>query len=130
MSAFTANGADPMLNWLTGYAGMSQATHYITTFSGDPQGAGAENINTLNGSANRVNLTAAFSAAAAASSVANASVITFTTSAAGSATVDHLAIYDAITGGNLLASCAITSKLLGIGDGLAINIGSCTLSIS
>ena len=131
MGAFTNTTSDYMLDWLVGKATPpAVSTRYITTFNGDPAGAGSENINTLTGSANRINLTTAFGSSAAASSTANTALITFFTAASGTGTVDYLAVYDSLTGGNMMASCGITAKLMGLGDGLAINIGQCTFSIS
>ena len=94
MGAFTATAANPMLDFLVGKATATTGTRYISTFNGDPQGAGVENIATLTGSANRTNLTAAFSNAAAASSTANASIVTFFTTAAGTGAVAFWDEYD------------------------------------
>lgn len=131
MAEFVATTViNPMLDWLVGNGDPSAtATRYITTFNGDPQGAGSENINTLTGSANRIDLTTAM-AAAATGSVTSDTLITFTASAAAGATVDYVAIYDAQTAGNLLASTSVTSKTLTTGDSLTIPIGSITFSIT
>ena len=112
MSAFTAIPSNYMLDWYVGKTSApAAATRYITTFSGDPNGAGVENINTLTGSPTRTALTPGFGSGASASSTANTSIITFFTSASGTGTVDHLAIFDSATGGNQWGSCTITSKL-------------------
>lgn len=130
MAAFVATVRNTMLDWLTGKTTPAAvATRYITTFNGDPQSGGTENINTLTGSANRVNMTTAMAAAAAGSAASNAD-ITFTASAVGAATVNFVAEYDAITGGNLLASVAVTSKAVGIGDSLKILSTFLTFSIT
>jgi hypothetical protein len=130
MAAFVATVRDTMLDWLTGKTTPAAvATRYITTYNGDPQGAGSENIATLTGSSNRINLTTAMAAASSGSAVSNAD-ITFTASASGGATVDYVAIYSAITGGTLYASASVTSKTLSIGDSLKIPSGSLTLNIT
>ncbi len=67
---------------------------------------------------------------ASGGSVANDTQITFTSSAVGAADVDFVAIYDAITGGSLLASVAVTAKSIAIGDGLRIAIGNLTIEVS
>lgn len=120
MADFTAAIRDSMLDWLTGEASpTAAATRYITVFNGDPQGAGSEVINTITGSANRQNMTTAM-AAASGGSAASDTDITFTASAVGAATVDYVAVYSAITGGTLMASTAVSSKSVGIGDSLKI----------
>ena len=130
MADFTASPRNEMLDWLTGIDDpAATATRYITIFNGDPQGAGSEVINTVTGSPNRQDMTTAM-AAAAAGSAASDTDITFTTNAAGAATVNYVAVYDAITAGNLLASASVTSKSITPGDSLKINSGNLTFSIS
>lgn len=120
MADFVASSRNAMLDWLTGEASpAAAATRYITVFNGDPQGAGTEVINTITGSANRQNMTTAM-AAASGGSAASDTDITFTASAVGTATVDYVAVYSAITGGTLMASTAVSSKSVGIGDSLKI----------
>lgn len=130
MPAFVADVRDTMIDWLTGLTTPAAvATRYITTYNGDPQGAGSENIATITGSANRIDVTAAM-AASSGGNAANDTDIVFTASAAGSAVVDFLAIFDAITGGNLLASTAVTSKSVTTGDSLSITTGNLTFAIT
>jgi len=130
MAAFTATANNMMLDWLTGKTTPTAvATRYITTFNGDPQGAGSENISTITGSSNRINMTTAMAAASSSSAVSNAD-ITFTSSASAGATVNYVAVYTAITGGTLYASAAVTSKTLTTGDSLKILSGNLTFSIS
>lgn len=121
---------DPFLDWLTGQTNMAAAaTRYITTFDGNPQSGGSENISTITGSANRQDMTTAM-AAASGGAIASDTDITFTTNAAAGATVDYVAVYDAITGGNLMASAQVTTKVVSIGDGLKILAGALTFSVS
>jgi hypothetical protein len=130
MADFVASARDEMLDWLTGEANPpAVATRYITVFNGDPQGAGSEVINTITGSANRQNMTTAM-AAASGGSQASDTDITFTASAVGGATVDYVAVYSAITGGTLLASTAVTSKTVSIGDSLKILATQLTFAIT
>ena len=68
-------------------------------------------------------------AVAAAGAALNNAVITFTASAAAGATVDYVAEFDAITGGNLLAYTPVTAKVIAIGDGLSILVGNLSFSI-
>lgn len=130
MADFVASTRNTMLDWLTGLTTPAAvATRYITVFNGDPQGAGSEVINTITGSANRQDMTTAM-AAAAAGSAASDTDITFTNSAVGSATVDYVAVYSAITGGTLLASTQVTSKSVSVGDSLKILSGQLTFAIT
>lgn len=130
MPAFTNTPINAMLDWLTGQTTpAAAATRYITTFNGDPQGAGTENIATLTGSANRIDMTTAMAAASSGTCVSDTD-ITFTNSAVGGATVDYVAVYTAITGGTLYASAQVTSKTVGVGDSLKILSGNLTFSIT
>jgi len=129
MAAFTTSPRNAMLDWLVGNADpAATATRYITTFNGDPQGAGTENISTLTGSSNRIDLTTAMAAAASAQAV-NDAIITFTSNANGNASVNYVAVYDAITAGNLLASAQVTQKDVTTGDSLTIQVGNCVFEI-
>lgn len=130
MAAFVAGVRNTQIDWLTGKTTPAAvATRYITTFNGDPQSGGTENINTITGSANRQAITAAMGAASGGSAVSG-SDITFTNSAVAGATVNFVAEYDAITGGNLMASAAVSSKTVGIGDSLKILAGNLTFAIA
>jgi hypothetical protein len=129
MAAFTETPRNAMLDWLVGTADpAATGTRYITVFDGDPQGAGTEKINDISGSANRIDMTTAM-AAAGSGSCASDTDITITASATGSATVDHVAVYDKQTAGNLLASASVTSKSVTLGDSLKILAGALTFSI-
>lgn len=130
MAAFTVTPINEMLDWITGQdTPPTGTTRYITTFLGDPQAGGVENINTLTGSPNRIDMTTAMAVASSGSCVSDAD-ITFTNSAVGGATVDYVGVYTAITGGTLYASAQVTSKTVGIGDSLKILSGNLTFAIT
>lgn len=131
MAVLTATVSSTMLNWLTGNTTPAAvATRYITIFNGDPQGAGSENISTITGSANRIDMTTAVPSTATNSVSSNADIV-FTTSAAGTDTVTHVAVYSAITAGTLYASAAVSSsKTPAVGDGLRILSGNLTFTIN
>lgn len=129
MAAFVAGTSASMLNALTGNTTYTAATRYIAPFNGDPQGAGTDQMTNLTGAATRPSLTAAVPSTATATATSNAD-ITFTTSSSGSATVNYIAIMDAATGGNVLASASVTSKSITAGDSLKILSGNLTISIS
>jgi hypothetical protein len=119
-----------MLDWFAGVASpAAAATRYITVFDGDPTSGGTEVINTLNGSANRIDMTTGMGAAASGS-IANDAIITITSSAVAAADVDYVAIYDSITGGTLWGYAAVTAKGVGIGDSLTIPIGNLTIVLN
>ena len=129
MAEFVNTVINTMLDWLTGKTTPpAVAGRFITVFNGDPTAGGTEVINTLTGSANRIALTAAMGVAAAGVA-ANTAIVTFTASAVAGATVNYVAIYDAITAGNLMAYTAVTAKVVAIGDGLSITIGNLTIAI-
>lgn len=130
MAEFVASAINDMLDWLTGIADpAATATRYITTYNGDPQGAGSENISTLTGSANRINMTTAMAAASGGSAASDTDIV-FTSSASAGATVDYVAVFDAQTAGNLLASTAVTSRTVLTGDSLSILSGDLTFAIT
>lgn len=122
-----------MLNWLVGRTTpTSVSDRFITTFSGDPQSGGVENIASLNGSANRINMTVAMGSAASAGAIASTADIEFTTvgsGSIGSATVDHVGVMDAVTGGNVMASAAVVAKNMTANDTLKILAGYLTFEI-
>lgn len=132
MAAFVASVRNTMLDWLTGRTTpATAATRYITTYNGDPQGAGSENLGTLTGGTSRIDMTTAMAAASSGAATSNAD-ITFTASAAAGATVNYVAVYTAQTigTGTLYASAAVTSKTLSIGDSLKIPSGSLSFTIT
>lgn len=130
MPGFTVSPRNVMLDWLTGVANPpAVATRYITTFLGDPQVSGIENILTLSGSANRILITPIMGAAVSAVAASTANVV-FTNSAIAVTVVDYVAIYDAITGGNLLASGQVQQRTVAVGDSLSIVAGILTVGIT
>lgn len=130
MVDFVAATRNAMVDWLTGKTTPAAvATRYITIFNGDPQGAGTEVISTITGSANRQAITSTMSAASSGAAT-NGGDVTFTNSAVGAATVDFVAIMSAITGGTVMASAAVTSKSVGIGDSLKILTGDLDVALA
>jgi len=62
---------------------------------------------------------------------ANASDITFTTATASWGTITHVALMDAITGGNVIMHSALdASKTVGSGDTFKINAGDLDVTIT
>lgn len=132
MPDLTTAMRDRVVNYLRG-AGAPAAIGgiFLDLFNGDPQAAGTSIMTAITGSANRVNITAAMGASATGAST-NTSTITVTNSATGAGTATHMAIYDAVTGGNLIASHALTSGNLVVsaGNAVQVNPSGVTLSIT
>lgn len=130
MPEFVATAIDEMIDWLTGVNDPpATGTRYLTTYNGDPQGAGTENINTLNGSPNRIAITSSMAASSGGTGSSDTDIV-ISASAAGAVTVDYVALFDAQTGGNLLASTSVTSKSIGIGDSLSVPSGNLSFTIT
>jgi hypothetical protein len=61
----------------------------------------------------------------------NTAAITITSSAASGATATHVAVFDSLTGGNMLMSGALSSsKTIATGDEIRFNATSLTLTVS
>jgi len=128
--------ADGVLNdlvdWLIGKADPpSTGTRYVALFNGDPQGAGSEVTTTIR-PAGRVAITSSMESAGATNTGESSSTadIDFGNADAG-ATVTHIAIYDAASAGNLLASDSLTggSQTVTAGNPVKIPSGDLTVSI-
>jgi len=128
--------ADGVLNdlvdWLIGKADPpSTGTRYVALFDGDPQGAGSEVTTTIRPSG-RVAITSSMESAGATNTGESSSTadIDFGNADAG-ATVTHIAIYDAASAGNLLASDSLTggSQTVTAGNPVKIPSGDLTVSI-
>jgi len=131
MADLTAAVRNSMVDWLVGTASpAAAATRYIAPFNGDPQAGGTELTNTISGSATRPTLTSAMGAASGGAAV-NTTDITFTNSAVGGGTVDHVAIMSAATAGTVMASTAVNAaKTVAIGDSLKILSGNLSAGIT
>lgn len=105
---------------------------FVDIFNGDPQGAGSSVLNTVTGSATRPSVKSALGAASAASpSVStNSSLFSLSASASADATITHLALYDAATSGNLIASHTLTSGSQTVLTGNPVTIPASGLKIS
>ena len=113
--------AQQLTDWITGVDSMPAATtRYAALFNGDPQGAGSEVTTTIR-PAGRVAITSDMTAADSSGNSSNDAAIDFGDADAG-ATVTHIGIYDAASGGNLIASDAIASGSQAISAGNAVSI--------
>jgi len=123
-----------IVDWIIGKSDPAPAsgTRYVALFDGDPQGAGSEVTTDIRPSG-RVALTSAMEAAGdtTAGEAASTSEIDFGTADTG-ASVSHIAIYSAASGGTLLASDALTggTQTVTAGNPVKIPVGDLTVSIS
>lgn len=136
--AFSQYLADKILIWIKGTTfPTALSTVYISLHSGDPGTAGANNNVqlTITGSANRTSVaTSTFSAVGAAPGggfqVTNNSSVQITTNAAGGATVTYFGVWDAVTGGNFLASGQLTTSVdVVAGDTVQFNAGALAIRL-
>jgi type 1 fimbria pilin len=136
--AFSQYLADKILTWIKGTTfPTALSTVYISLHSGDPGTAGANNNVqlTITGSANRTSVaTSTFSTVGAATGggfqVTNNSSVQITTNAAGSATVTYFGVWDAVTGGNFLASGQLTTSVDVVGgDTVQFNAGALAIRL-
>jgi len=133
MAAFTVTPRSNFVDWSSGKASMpATGTRYITISTGDMQAGGTEVLTTIAGSAVRPQLTSAMAAAVAGSATNSVAQISFTTSAVNGSpvVVSWIAIYDASTAGNLIATAAVTNKTITTGDALYIPISGLTIAAS
>lgn len=132
MADFTTSTRNQIIDWLVGVSNPSPvaSARYLALFDGDPQGAGAEVTATIR-TAGRVEITSIM-AASAFGSTSNSSIIDFGDSASGSTGTqfDYVAIYDAATAGNLLASDALSGGQQTVTQGNPVSIPSAGLTIS
>jgi hypothetical protein len=120
-----------LVDWLIGKGDPpSTGTRYVALFDGDPQGSGTEVTTTIR-TAGRVAITSDMEAAGTTNpgEASSTGDIDFG-NAAGGATVTHIAIYDAASSGNLLASDALTGGDQTVTTGNPVKIPSGDLTVS
>ncbi len=132
MADFTIITRNQMLDWLIGTSNPTPvaATRYLALYNGDPQAAGTEVTTTIR-TAGRVAFTSAMSVAASGTA-SNSSIVDFGDAASGSTGTqfDHIAIFDAVSGGNLLASDVLGGGTQIVTEGNAVSIPASGFSIS
>lgn len=133
MADITTAYRQAIVNYLRGNGAPTAISDiFLDIYNGDPQGAGSSVLNTITGSSTRSSVKSALGAATAASpSVSsNASQIAIAASASAGATITHIALFDAATGGNLIGSKALTSGSQVVVTGNPVNIPASSLQIS
>jgi hypothetical protein len=132
MAAFTDFSSNYMLDWIVGKTTPAAVSARYLTASDTSLPGGAEQMNAMTGSTDRVVLTAAtfFTSAAATHAIASTADITFTASSSGSASIGYVSMWDAITAGNMMSQTSVTAKTLTTGDSLKILSGNLTFTIT
>ena len=127
MAGFSDYTENKVLDLLRGTAWTPPAGLYIGLYSAAPTDAGGgTEVTTTIRVAGRV---AATFPAASGGTMSNSALVDFGT-AAGAATVTHFGIFDAASGGNLLAWNAVTTPLaIGAGVQVSFPIGTLTVTL-
>jgi len=136
--AFSQYLADKILVWVKGTTfPTALSTVFVSLHSGDPGTAGTSNNvqSTITGSANRTSVTTStFSTVGSAPGggfqITNNNSVQITTNAAGGATVTYFGVWDAVTGGNFLASGQLTTSVdVVAGDTVQFNAGALAIRL-
>jgi len=138
MSAFSNYLEENLLNLLFNGDAFSSPSTYVSLHTADPTDAGtgtevsggsyARKLVNANGGASPAWNNAAVDAPGYV--VDNANAITFATATASWGTVTHFAIWDALSGGNLLMHGALdTAKTVGTGDTFQFPAGDLNLRV-
>jgi hypothetical protein len=130
MAAFSNYMEDAITAWINGTTFPSAPTNtYVQLYSQDPTDAGSATgalytrISVASGGWTR--------GTGGAGTLSNTGVITITSSAASGATATHVAVFNEITGGNLLFYGALSaSKSIGVGDEVKFNALQLTLTVA
>jgi hypothetical protein len=130
MAAFSNYMEDAITAWINGTTFPSAPTNtYVQLYSQDPTDEGSATgalytrISVASGGWTR--------GTGGAGTLSNTGVITITSSAASGATATHVAVFNAITGGNLLFYGALSaSKSIGVGDEVKFNALQLTLTVA
>lgn len=110
MATLTTAYLNAVVNYLRGNgAPTAIGDIFLDLFNGDPQSGGSSVLNTLTGSSTRPSIKSAMGASSGGVSQ-NAALLTVIDPAVAGATVTHVAIYDAATAGNLVASHALSAN--------------------
>ncbi len=130
MSDLSSYMGNTVLRWLGGNAfPAAPAGVYLALFNGDPTAGGTE-VTTTVLAAGRLQATfgANVPAAGSVNNMDNDALIDFGGSD-GACTIDHVALYDAQSGGNLLFSRAITPVTVNVGTGVSVAAGAMTVTV-
>lgn len=128
--AFSNYLEDQITGWINGSAFASAPTStFVQLYSQDPTDAGSA----TGALYTRVAVAAGgwTRGTGGAGTLTNTAAITITSSAASGATATHVAVFDTITGGNMLFAGALTaSKTIATGDEVKFNATALTLTVA
>lgn len=138
--AFSQYLADKILNWVKGISFPSALSNvYISIHTADPGvlGTSSDVSASVIGTSDRTAVASnTFSvignAAGGGREITNANVVQITTNAANVSpqTITHFGVWDAVTGGNFLASGTLTSSVgVQAGDTVQFNIGAMAIRV-
>ena len=127
--SFSDNAETLVLNWVfTGGAATRPTAWYLALFTTDPTDAdtGTE-VSTVGTAYARQSVTFTVTGDTASNSAA----VEFPTATASYGTVSHIGVYDAVTGGNLIAHAALsTAKTIDTGDVLRLPSGELDITLA
>lgn len=131
MSSFSDYTENLVLNWLlTTNAATRPTAWYVGLFTAAPSdtGGGTE----VSGSGYARTATGTITVSGTATTATNAAAIEFAAASGGNwGTITHAAVFDASTGGNMLAWAALTtSRTINDGDVFRIPAGSLTVTLT
>ena len=128
--AFSNYLEDQITGWINGSAFASAPTStFVQLYSQDPTDAGSA----TGALYTRIAVAAGgwTRGTGGAGTLTNTAAITITSSAASGATATHVAVFDTITGGNMLFAGALTaSKTIATGDEVKFNASALSLTIA
>jgi hypothetical protein len=131
MSSFSDYTENLVLNWLfTGNSATRPTAWYVGLFTAAPSdtGGGTE----VSGNAYARKATGTITVAGTATTATNDAAIEFAAASGGNwGTITHAAVFDASSGGNMLAWAALaTSRTINDGDVFRIPAGSLTVTLT
>ena len=117
-----------VLNWLLTAGSATRPTAwYLALFTSNPDEDGSGTEVSTSGTA-YARQTAAFTVSG--NTASNSAAIEFPTATASYGTVSHVGVYDASTGGNLIAYAALsTAKAIDTGDVLRLPLGELDITL-
>ena len=129
MSSFSDYTENLVLNWLfTANSATRPTAWYVGLFTAAPSDTGGGTEVAGNGYARRA--TGTITVAGTATTATNAAAIEFAAASGGNwGTITHAAVFDASTGGNMIAWAALTTSRT-INDGDVLRIPASSLSIT
>lgn len=126
--SFSNTSETLVLNWLlTANSATRPTAWYLALYTAAPGEAGGGTEVTTVGTA-YARQSAAFTVSG--NTASNTSAIEFPTATATYGTVSHVGVFDAVTGGNLIAYAALTtSKVIDTGDVLRVPLGELDITL-